>query len=332
MNDDIGEFIRSLDADRVWAALGLKGCPARSCPCPFHEDRNASFSVYLSAVDRRTLWKCHAGCGKGDLLDLWVRATGMSKGDALRELRKSSLGRVAPPPIKRKVELPDEWYKPHDRSDFGEAKDVAALSKLRGIPVDALNLAIERGILRFGKRGDGRTWVIRDFEGWAVSVRPLKEACWKNGKRVELELGSKADHMIGRSHIPDAELVFVCEGGPDLLAAHEVILRLESERMATRELVAAVAMLSAGVLPSGASCEVMKGKDVVIWAHSDPQGLKGAGSWSALFQPFARTVHIIQGADLVPGMKDLNDVIRNPSGMEAIISAIRTRFGANPGA
>ena len=64
-------------------------------------------------------------------------------------------------------------------------------------------------------------------------------------------------------------------------------------------------------------------------AHSDPQGLKGAGSWSGLFQPFARATHIIQGADLVPGMKDLNDVIRDPSGMDAVISAIRSRFGGS---
>jgi len=327
VNEEIADFMRRLDVDRVWAALGLKGVPAKSCFCPFHEDRNASFSVYPSSIDQRSMWKCHSGCGGGDLLDLWVKATGLSKGDALRELRKASLGRVAPPPLKPKVEMPDKWYKPHDRSDFGEAKDIAALSKLRGIKVDALNLAIERGVLRFGKRGDGRTWLIRDFEGWAVSVRPLKEAHWKNGKKVELEPGSKANHLIGRSHIPDAELVFVCEGGPDLLAAHEVILRLESEGMASRELVAAVAMLSAGVLPSKSSCEAMKDKDVVIWAHSDPQGLKAAESWSGLFQPFARAVHAIQGADLVPGMKDLNDVIREPSGMDAIVSAIRTRFG-----
>lgn len=193
--------------------------------------------------------------------------------------------------------------------------------------MDALNLAIERGILRFGKRGEGRTWLIRDFEGWAVSVRPLKEARWKNGQKVELERHSRGDHMIGRSHVPEAELVFVCEGGPDLLAAHAVILRLEAEGMASRELVAAVAMLSAGAMPSNRSCEAMRDKDVIIWAHSDLQGLNAAKSWSGLFQPFARAIHTIEGADLVPGMKDLNDVIRDPSGMDAIISAIRTRFG-----
>jgi hypothetical protein len=191
-------------------------------------------------------------------------------------------------------------------------------------------LAIERGILRFWNRISGRTWLVRDFEGLAISVRPLKEARWKNGLKVEFERDSQADHMIGRSHVPEAELVFVCEGGPDLLAAHAVILRLEAERMASRELVAAVAMLSAGAWPTETSCKAMKGKDVVIWAHSDLPGLKAAEAWSGLFQPFARAVHTIQAADLVPGMKDLNDVIRDPSGMDAVISAIRTRFGTTP--
>jgi hypothetical protein len=327
---DIGEFIRTLDADRVWAALGLKGCPSRSCQCPFHDDRNASFSVRPSRVDQRAIWKCYAGCGQGDLLDLWVKATGMSKSDALRELRKASLGRVAPPPLKHQMGVEDKIKKPRDIGDFGDAKDIAALSKLRGIPADALNLAIERGILRFWNRISGRTWLVRDFEGLAISVRPLKESRWKNGLKVEFERDSQADHMIGRSHVPEAELVFVCEGGPDLLAAHAVILRLEAERMASRELVAAVAMLSAGAWPTETSCKAMKGKDVVIWAHSDLPGLKAAESWSGLFQPFARAVHTIQAADLVPGMKDLNDVIRDPSGMDAVISAIRTRFGTTP--
>lgn len=332
MNEEIADFMRRLDFDRVWAALGLKGAPAKSCFCPFHEDRNASFSVYTSPIDQRPKWKCHAGCGGGDILDLWVKATGMTKSDALRELRKASLGRVAPPPLKPQVLLNDQSDKPYRTGDFGQAKDIAALSKLRAIPMDALNLAIERGLLRFGGPLGERVWLIRDFEGWAVSVRPLNEARWRDGHKVRLERHSEGDHMIGRSHIPEAELVFVCEGGPDLLAAHAVILRLEAEGMASRELVAAVAMLSAGSTPSSFSCEAMKDKDVVIWAHSDLQGLNAAKSWSGLFQPFARVVHIIQGADLVPGMKDLNDVIRDPSGIDAIISAIRTRFGTTPGA
>jgi len=43
--------------------------------CPFHEDKHASFSVDL----RRGFWKCHAGCGQGNLPTFRKRA-GMDTG------------------------------------------------------------------------------------------------------------------------------------------------------------------------------------------------------------------------------------------------------------
>ena len=42
---------------------GLDG--QRSCKCPFHEDRQASFSFNAE----KGVWKCHAGCGEGGLKD-----------------------------------------------------------------------------------------------------------------------------------------------------------------------------------------------------------------------------------------------------------------------
>lgn len=40
--------------------------PEYSCKCPFHEDKSPSFSANV----RKGLWKCHSGCGGGDLVDL----------------------------------------------------------------------------------------------------------------------------------------------------------------------------------------------------------------------------------------------------------------------
>ncbi|MCC8495416.1 CHC2 zinc finger domain-containing protein [Xanthomonas hortorum pv. gardneri] len=52
--------------------------------CPFHEDRNASFSVNLSSA--RGPWKCFAGCGSGDLVSFHMRLTGLDFKEASREL------------------------------------------------------------------------------------------------------------------------------------------------------------------------------------------------------------------------------------------------------
>lgn len=40
--------------------------PEYSCRCPFHNDKSPSFS----ANPAKGLWKCHVGCGGGDLVDL----------------------------------------------------------------------------------------------------------------------------------------------------------------------------------------------------------------------------------------------------------------------
>lgn len=42
--------------------------------CPFHEDREASFSVHLVGV--RGCWRCFAGCGAGDMVAYEMRLSG----------------------------------------------------------------------------------------------------------------------------------------------------------------------------------------------------------------------------------------------------------------
>lgn len=46
--------------------------------CPFHDDKHASFSVEL----KRGFWKCHAGCGQGNLVTFRKRA-GVDKGNGI---------------------------------------------------------------------------------------------------------------------------------------------------------------------------------------------------------------------------------------------------------
>lgn len=50
--------------------------------CPFHEDKQASLSVNTNHGG----WKCHAGCGSGDLLSFHERLTGQSFVEAAKDL------------------------------------------------------------------------------------------------------------------------------------------------------------------------------------------------------------------------------------------------------
>jgi 5S rRNA maturation endonuclease (ribonuclease M5) len=48
--------------------------------CPFHQDRNPSFSIDAD----QNLWMCHAGCGGGDIFNLLAKFDGISVEDALK--------------------------------------------------------------------------------------------------------------------------------------------------------------------------------------------------------------------------------------------------------
>jgi hypothetical protein len=314
---DIGEFVVSLDVLQVWSTLGLPGEPSLSCRCPKHNDSSASFSVYRSRRDGRWLWMCHAGCGKGDLVDLWVMMTGQTKGDALRDMRKAfdvRCGGITPPVREWIPVTPEVRPKPILATELGSDAEFAALAELRKLPEPALRMAAERGLLRFADHRGARCWVITDPEGWAFSCRPLGVNPWEGTKSLMVK-NTHAAHLVGSLYLPFVSLVFMCEGGPDLLAAHAVIHCLGRQGHLSPPRVNGVAMLSASSNPSTRVCEAFLRKTVVIWAHSDPAGIEAAERWASQLRPYARAVHVIQAAEILPGLKDLNDVVSHEDGL-----------------
>lgn len=324
MSDDIGEFVRSLDVRQVWSALGLPGQPSVSCKCPKHDDGNASFSVFRSNRDGRWLWMCHASCGFGDLVDLWVLMTGQTKGEALRELRRafdSRCGGYTPPVRDWISRAPEARSKPSLAMDAGTDAEFKALAELRKLPELALRLTAERGLLRFADHRGARCWVITDSEGRAISCRPLGVNPW-GGTKSYMVKNTHAAHLVGSPHLESADLVFLCEGGPDLLAAHAAIHHLDVMGHVDPSRVIGVAMLSASSSPATATCEAFQDKTVVIWAHSDSAGVEAAERWAAQLRPYAQAVHVIQAGDLLPGMKDLNDVVSHQDGLRLVTEAL----------
>ena len=53
--------------------LKMNGYQA-SCRCPLHSDQNPSFSINLESGQ----WKCHAGCGSGDIFTLYKNINSFS--------------------------------------------------------------------------------------------------------------------------------------------------------------------------------------------------------------------------------------------------------------
>ena len=63
--------------------LGLGEHAKKSAHCPFHDDKNKSFSVYQTA-NGNCRWKCHAGCGEGDEIDFIARVRDTATSEACR--------------------------------------------------------------------------------------------------------------------------------------------------------------------------------------------------------------------------------------------------------
>ena len=50
--------------------------------CPFHDDKNRSFSVNAEG----NYWHCFAGCGGGSVIDFWMRYKNLEFVEAVGDL------------------------------------------------------------------------------------------------------------------------------------------------------------------------------------------------------------------------------------------------------
>lgn len=333
-DEDIASFMQRLDLDQVLLILGMEVGPnpraVRSCP--LHQpDRNPSFSFFRSAKDGRWLWKCHASCGHGDLLDLVVKMTGLSKGDALAMLRKSVRGPMVRPSLRAPSMSMDapapERPKPSLTLDVGTDAEIAALAKLRGFQERGLRLASERGLLRFANYMGERCWVTTDSERAAMACRPLASRKFRNGQQSKVVNVPKTNnnHLQGGADIPKYNVQFVAEGGPDLLAAHDMIWQLDDYGIVSTKYVGACGFLSANSALSSLAAERFRDLKVVIFAHGDEVGIRNAEGWASQIRPYAEYAYVVPASSIHPGCKDLLDLMNDRDGrldMSACLSRL----------
>lgn len=82
MNSNIAEAKAKLPLLELMTALGLREHAKSKARCPFHEDTHASFSTFCH--EDHWFWKCHAGCGAGDEINLLEKAKGISRAEATK--------------------------------------------------------------------------------------------------------------------------------------------------------------------------------------------------------------------------------------------------------
>lgn len=256
--------------------------PGKSCRCPWREDRNPSFSV----TEDGRLFHCFASGDGGDVVKFLALAKGIGESEAAREFialagvkAGGASAPLAPLPVR-----PAEPEKPREKPelpamDEGTPAEHRQLVSLRSLNIEAINLALGRGLLRFCDSREGRAWCVTDADRWAAQARRLDGERWQRltGRPKAWTLaGSRASWPIGFADAVTRERVAVVEGGPDLLAAlhHAWASGCEEE-------TGVVAMIGAACRIPPECRPAFAGKRVRVFVHSDAAGMKAARKWAA---------------------------------------------------
>jgi len=93
--------------NRISAVLQSRGINARpsdgeaSIKCPLHEDKNPSFGYN----DAKGLWKCHAGCGGGDVFTLLAKLENTTEAAILKKYTTTQEGQAYTPAATEKLQI-----------------------------------------------------------------------------------------------------------------------------------------------------------------------------------------------------------------------------------
>ena len=217
--------------------------------------------------------------------------------------------------------------------DDTPARAMGALAKLRHVSLEGVRLMAARGLLWFAACKNKPSWIVTDGERVNAQARRMDGKQWEgiNAKAQTLR-GSCASWPIGLKESTPYPYVLLCEGGPDLLAAHHFI---HTHRR--KEDTAAVAMLGAGnkipadALPLFADRNIPEAcypvqwpepgepvqfpcKHVRIFAHADNPGRTAAKKWAEQLESAGATVDAADFTGLLMAdgspVKDLNDCTR----------------------
>lgn len=300
--------------------LGLGKYAKPSCKSPLREEDNASFGIFETTAGYR--WKDHGSNRGGDEVQFladYLRIDNRKNFWLLsqlycaiaREFTGASVSAVEP----IDSALPD-------RSGFGAGSDdqLSALSVLRGIPVDALVWAQDRGVLVFNEDWYGTpVFGVTDQSGRVLEIRRLDGKGFDAvgdllPRKSHAVKGTKKSWPVGVLEAQTFDSIALVEGVPDFLAAHAFIMQ-EQGTGATRK-CAPVAMLGASTSINDEALQYFRGKVVFIYPHADESaaGLIAAQRWHLqLIQAGAKDVQIFDLTwvhSLTEGkVKDLNDFL-----------------------
>jgi len=261
------------------------------------------------AIDAGTgSWIDHATGQSGGPLDLIMAVRACTFKDALRWAQDRT-GAREPGPVREPRPMPPE--KPLRRFDWPQLgtpaqRDLTAISRLLGVGMHGLLLALERGLL----------WVHAGHYVVTDSRRHVRAERRLDGEPVRLASGSAtktrtigaATWPVGAADIGARTCVVLAEGISDFLAAHHLIA---CEGVSAS--VAVCAMLGASARIHPQALELFAGREVLIFCDADEPGRAGGRRWRDQLGPCCRRVRLYNFSGLSRDdgrpVKDLRDFL-----------------------
>lgn len=310
----------------LWRIVGYEGTPrvGQVCRAPWRDDKHPSFSL---TKDGR-LFNDFAGKG-GDAITFLELALNIPRRDAMFKLLDIAGGGNAI--AHARTQKPLTIYRRRKGPDFpsdlhvGSQAELQSVADLRGLSLRAVQAASDLELLWFCKWDFVDCWLLTDSTRVIGQVRRM-DGQPINEVKAHTIYGSWAQWPVGAANIHRSPMVALCEGGPDLLAACQFIIR---------EAVHAVPVCMLGASPaiSTGAVPLFHRKHVVIFQHNEkpkpvlnaatgvwttPEfsaGQIAATRWKEQLLPVAASVRIHQFPD---GIKDLNDLAKTTTDMKVM--------------
>ncbi len=293
-------------------ALKLGKYARRSCESPLRNDQHPSWGIYQRGD--RWYWKDHGTGDHGDEINLLAQLNNLDSRKDFRQLldlyEQAAQGTVKADfvePLFSEVRTPPSFSGVRPTTE----DLLKQLALDRGFQLDALRWASDRGVLVFGEFLNYPVYGVTDSSQKSLEWRRMGRQLFpRYGRLPERKShsvrGSCKRWPLGIPEARDATLILLCEGGPDFLAAHQIIVN-----EGKRETVAPVTMLSASVMMDSNVLDQFRGKRVRIVPHQDKAGIKAASNWSTQLRALGLAVDFVDlasasGSDSV---KDLADYL-----------------------
>lgn len=289
------EKAKQADIFDLWMKLELPGDPASSCKSPFRSERNASF--WISEDHRR--WKDFGTGEGGDSTDFVAKALSISLPEAAKYIieNNTEVNTKQTIKVKSKPLFPD--------LSKGHEYDWKELAKIRSLQYQTILDCVELGLVRFLDYENVRCWCITDDDRLAAQVRKLDGTLFENGAKAITLKGSWASWPVGIGH-EKSGIIWLCEGGPDLLAAREF-----ANKLGFKIGIRLVTMLGAGQVIQKESLKFFAHSKVLIMAHNDKSGHEALDRWSEqLANNSLKTIRF----NYHNRANDLNDLLLLPEG------------------